>query len=119
MATAACWAVLAVLHAAPAAALFRPALLSRLYGVEAGSDASLLLQHRASLFLAVFAVCAWAAFRPETRRPAVAAVGLSMLSFLALYWSGGSPPALRGIAAADLAGLPFLFFAARRAFRPA
>ncbi len=118
MATAICWAVLAALHALPALALFRPALISRLYGVEARSDVFLLLQHRAALFLVVVIACACAAFRPETRQLAAASAGLSMASFLALYWSGGSPPALRGIAVADLAGLPFLAFAAWRAFRP-
>lgn len=118
MAAAICWGVLAAIHALPALALFRPALIQRLYGVEPGSHLVLLLQHRAALFLVIVVACAWAAVRPETRQLAAASVGLSMLSFLLLYWSSGSPPALRGIALGDLAGLPFLAFAAWRAFRP-
>ena len=119
MMTAVCWGVLGAIHAVPALALFRPALIPALYGVEAGSDTHLLLQHRAALFLVVLVVCAWAAFRPETRQLAAVAVGVSMLSFLLLYWLAGAPSALRGIAAGDLAGLPFLAFAGWRASRAA
>jgi hypothetical protein len=39
-----------------------------------------------------------------------------MLSFLMLYWSTGSPDALKSIAIADLAGMPFLIFVAWKAF---
>jgi hypothetical protein len=39
-----------------------------------------------------------------------------MISFLILYFGGGSPPALRVIAIADLIGLPFLAYAAWDAF---
>ena len=114
--TSVCWGMLAVVHALPALALFRPTLISSLYGVEAGSSTYLLLHHRAALFLVIFVICAWAVFRPETRQLATASVGISMLSFLLLYWLGGSPPALRSIAIGDLIGLPFLAFAGWQAF---
>ena len=112
-----CWAVLAVIHALPALALLRPGLIQTLYGVRPGSDSFLLLQHRAALFLVIVIVCLWAMLRAEVRPLAAAAVGISMVSFLLLYWIGGAPPALRGIAIADLIGLPFLCFAAARAAR--
>jgi hypothetical protein len=112
------WLVLAAIHLLPALALLRPALLVRLYGVESGSVPALLLHHRAALFAAILITCLWAAFVPGVRQLASVVVGLSMLGFLLLYWSGGSPPALRIIAIADAAGLPFLAYAAWQAFRP-
>ena len=57
--TSVCWGMLAVVHALPALALFRPTLISSLYGVEAGSSTYLLLHHRAALFLVIFVICAW------------------------------------------------------------
>lgn len=119
MAVAVCWSVLGAIHLLPALALFRPGLIARFYGVEAGSDTHLLLHHRAALFLVVSVVCAWAAFRPETRRLATVSVGISMVSFLLLYGLAGAPPALRSIAIGDLLGLPFLAVAGWRAFRAA
>lgn len=77
----------------------------------------LLMQHRAALFLAVLITCVWAAFDPSARRLASIVVAVSMVSFLALYWGGGSPAALKRIALADLVGLPVLAFAAYLAFR--
>ncbi|MBD2841320.1 phosphopantetheine adenylyltransferase [Erythrobacter rubeus] len=112
------WLVLAAIHAIPALALFRPATLTTLYGVAADSPLFLLMQHRAALFLAVFAACVWAAFIPEGRKLAVIVVGISMLSFLSLYWTAGSPAPLRRIAMVDLAGLPVLAGVAWLAFRP-
>lgn len=113
----ACWIVLALIHALPALALFRPALLTQLYGVEAGSTVHLLLHHRAALFLVIVVVCLFAIFRPETRQLATVALAVTMLAFLALYAGAGSPPALRTIAIADLAGLPFVAYAGWQAFR--
>jgi hypothetical protein len=110
------WLILAAIHAFPAAALLRPALLARLYGVELGSTSAILLQHRAGLFAAILTVCIWAAFVPGVRQLAAVVVALSMISFLILYFGGGSPPALRVIAIADLIGLPFLAYAAWDAF---
>jgi hypothetical protein len=42
--------------------------------------------------------------------------GISMLSFLWLYWRAGRPLALRTIALVDLIGLPFLLIALLGAF---
>jgi hypothetical protein len=43
-------------------------------------------------------------------------VGVSMVSFLILYWSAGSPPPLKTIAMTDLVGIPFLIFVTWKAF---
>jgi hypothetical protein len=39
-----------------------------------------------------------------------------MVSFLILFYSAGSPPALKTIATADLVGIPFLIFVLWKAF---
>ena len=111
------WLILAAIHAMPALAFFRPATLTSLYRLQPDNPLFLLMHHRAGLFVAVFAACIWAAFIPEGRRLAVLVVGISMLSFLALYWQAGSPPALRKIANVDLAGPPVLAGVAWLAFR--
>ena len=111
------WLILAAIHAMPALALFRPATLTTLYGVGVDNPLFLLMQHRAALFLAVFAACVWAAFLPEGRRLAVVVAAISMVSFLALYWLAGSPVPLKRIAVVDLAGLPVLAAAGWMAFR--
>ncbi len=111
------WAVLALIHVLPALALFKPTLLTSLYGAQAGSTTYLLLHHRAALFVGVFVACIWALLRPESRQLAVAVVGFSMLSFLVLYAMGGMPESLRVIAIADLIGLPFWVVVAWQAFR--
>lgn len=111
------WLILAAIHAMPALALFRPATLTSLYGVAADSPLFLLMQHRAALFLAVFAACVWAAFVPEGRKLASLVVGISMVSFLALFAMAGSPEPLKRIALVDLAGLPILAGVAWLAFR--
>jgi hypothetical protein len=113
------WLILALIHLMPALAFFRPAMLTRLYAVAPQNTTFLLLHHRAALFVVVFTICLWAAFDPGTRRVASVAAAISMVSFLALYRHAGSPPALRTIALADLAGLPFLAIVAWRAFAPA
>ena len=99
--------VLAAIHAMPALALFRPTMIASLYGIEGNNPLFLLLQHRAALFLVIFVLCVWAAFDPGSRRVASVCVGVSMVSFLILYWSAGSPPALKNIATADLIGIPW------------
>jgi hypothetical protein len=111
------WLILAAIHATPALAFFRPATLTSLYKLQPDNPLFLLMQHRAGLFLAVFVACLYAAFVPEGRRLAVLVVGISMVSFLALYWQAGSPAALKRIAAVDLAGLPVLAGVAWLAFR--
>ena len=111
------WALLTLIHALPALALFRPALLTQMYGVEAGRTTYLLLHHRAALFLGVFVLCAWSVFAAAPRPAAAAMTAISMLTFLLLYWQAGSPPALRTIAVADLLGLPALGLVMWAAFR--
>ena len=98
-------------------ALFRPATLTSLYRLQPDNPLFLLMQHRAGLFFAVFVACIFAAFVPEGRRLAVLVVGISMVSFLLLYWQAGSPAPLRKIAQVDLAGLPVLAGVAWLAFR--
>ncbi|TRW17471.1 hypothetical protein [Glacieibacterium frigidum] len=110
------WGLLAALHLMPALAFFSPALIARLYGVEAGGTAFALLQHRAALFALVVVICIAAIFDPAVRRLAVVAVAISMISFLLVYATSGQPPALRGIAIADLIGLVPLAYVAWRAF---
>jgi len=111
------WLVLAAIHATPALAFFRPAGLTQLYGIAPDDPLFLLMQHRAALFLAVFAACIWAAFVPEGRRLAFAVAAISMLGFLWLYWTHGAPVALRRIAIVDMVGLPALLTAGYLAFR--
>lgn len=113
-----CWGVLGLIHLLPALALFSPSMISALYGVPSGSPTFLLLHHRAALFLCVLLVCVWASLRPEVRPLASVVVAISMISFLWLYAGAGQPAALRQIAIADLAGLPFLAIAAWLAFAP-
>ena len=112
------WLVLAAIHAIPALALFRPATLTMLYRLQPDNPLFLLMHHRAGLFLAVFAVCLWAAWRPEARQAAGIVAAISMVTFLWLYWRSGAPAPLRTIALVDLAGLPVLAFALWGAFRP-
>lgn len=112
------WALLALIHAMPALAFFRPALLTQIYGVEAGGTTFLLLHHRAALFLGVFMLCAWSVFADAPRPAAAAMTAMSMLTFLLLYWQSGSPAALRPIAIADLVGVLPLAVISWAAFRP-
>jgi hypothetical protein len=111
-----CFDVLALIHIVPASMLFRPQAIGRLYRIDASGPLLSLLQHRAALFAIVVLACIWAMIDPASRRLAVAVIATSMLSFLAIYWHAGSPPALKTIALADLAGLPFLAIAGWIAF---
>lgn len=112
------WVVLAIVHVMPAIAFVRPAMLTTLYGIQPDDRLFLLMHHRAGLFLAVFAVCLWAAWRPEARQAAGIVTTISMVTFLWLYWRSGAPAPLRTIALVDLVGMPFLAFALWGAFRP-
>jgi hypothetical protein len=112
----AAWFILAAIHALPALALFRPVMIGKLYSIASDNPLFLLLQHRAALFFVIFLLTIWAAFDPASRRIASIGVGVSMISFLILYWSAGSPPALKTIAMTDLVGIPFLLFVAWKAF---
>ena len=109
------WLTLAAVHALPALAFFRPALMARLYGVGTTDDLFLMIRHRAALFMAIFVIAIWAAIDPATRCVAGAAIAISMVSFLWLYWQAGSPAGLRLIAWVDLAALPVLILAMWRA----
>ena len=111
-----CYAALALIHIMPASMLFRPAAIGRLYKIDASGPLLALLRHRAALFAIVILACVWAVFDPASRRLAVAVIASSMLSFLAIYWHAGSPTALKSIAFADLAGLPFWGFVAWAAY---
>ena len=114
-----CWAVLALIHVIPALALFKPALLTTLYGAQTGSVTFMLLHHRAALFVGVFIACIYAIFQPGSRQLAVVVVAVSMVSFLVLFALSGKPDSLRLVAIVDLVALPFLAFAARHAFHVA
>ncbi len=111
------WFVLALIHLLPASALFRPGALTSLYGLPNGSPLTLLIQHRAALFLCVVIAAIWGAFDEGARGLACTIIGVSMICFLVLYWTQGAPQNLRTIAIADLVGLPFLVWAAMTAFK--
>ena len=111
-----CWAVLALIHVIPALALFKPALLTTLYGAQTGFLMSMLLHHRAALFVGVFIACIYAIFQPGSRQLAAVMVAVSMVSFLVLFVLGGNPDKLRPVAMVDLIGIPFLAIAAWNAF---
>jgi len=112
------WVALALIHFLPAIALFRPSMLTSLYGVEPTGPSFVLLWHRAALFLAMVIICLWAAMRADVRPLATVAIAISMVAFLLIYVGQGMPPALRTIALADLVGLPFLAVVGWNAFRP-
>lgn len=100
-----CWLLVGLVHLIPALALFRPALIKRLYGVAPDSPLFLLMHHRAALFFAVLVACVWAAFDPGGRKIATLLAAISMLSFLFLYQAYGRPAPLSTIALVDLIGL--------------
>ena len=110
------WLILAAVHALPALAFFRPAQMQTLYRVTKDNPLFLLMHHRAAMFLAVFAACVIAAFDPPSRPLASLVTGISMVSFLALWWRAGFPAPLKTIATADLAGLAVWMIAAASAF---
>ena len=112
-----CWLLVGLVHLVPALALFRPALITRLYGVAPDSPVFLLMHHRAALFFAVLVTCVWAAFDPGGRKVATLVTAISMLSFLALYISYGRPASLGTIALVDLIGLVPLGWAGWHAFQ--
>jgi hypothetical protein len=112
------WILLAFVHAAPALALFRPGLLTVLYRLQTDDPLFPLMHHRAALFLGIVVICVWCAFDPTVRKLGVIIVGMSMFSFLAIYWQAGSPVALRRIAMADVFGLVPLAIVAWAALAP-
>lgn len=112
-----CWLLVGLVHLIPALALFRPALITRLYGVQPDSPLFLLMHHRAALFFAVLVACVWAAFDPGGRKIATLFAAISMLGFLSLYQSHGRPAPLATIALVDLIGLIPLAWAGWHAFQ--
>ena len=119
VAVAACWALLAAIHLIPAVALFRPAMIQTLYGVDPAAPSFVLLHHRAALFAVVVVICVAALFDPSVRRLASVAVFISMATFVMLWWNAGQPAALRTIAIADMVGLAPLAVVAWQAWRAA
>ncbi len=100
------WCMLALIHVPPAAVVFSPSLLGRLYNVDAGGDIGVLLIHRGALFLALALLCLFAAFDSNIRRAASLVTAISVLGFLVVYIRAGAPGgALRNIAIGDLVAL--------------
>jgi hypothetical protein len=84
--TAIAFVALAVVHLLPAAPIFAPDALVRLYGVApTDSTLILILRHRAVLLALVGALCLWAAVSESTRPAALVAASLNLASFLAFY----------------------------------
>ena len=112
------WAMLAIVHASPAAVVFAPSLVKRLYGLDADGPLGVLLVHRGALFLAVVAVCALAVFDPAARRAACLVTSISVLAFLIVYAQAGMPPGpLRTVALVDAAALAPLLWVMFQALR--
>lgn len=100
------WLALVLVHTPPAIATFSPALRRRMYGVDEGGALGVILAHRGVLFLAVAAVCAYAAFFPDGRRAASIVAAISVIGFLLIYAAAKFPRgALRPIALADAIAL--------------
>lgn len=102
----AAWSLLALVHVAPATALFAPGALRRLYGIEPEGDLGVLMTHRGALFLALVALCVVAVVDPSVRRAAGLAISISVLGFLVVYARAGAPRGpLRRIALVDVVAL--------------
>jgi glucan phosphoethanolaminetransferase (alkaline phosphatase superfamily) len=110
------WMLIALIHATPALALFQPALLTKLYGIKPESGLFTFMHHRAALFLVIVVMCLWAVFRPEVRPMASVCVGISMGTFVVIWWMSGAAPALRTIALYDIVGLAILLVVGWQAF---
>lgn len=118
-ATKIAWFLLALVHVSPAAVLFRPSLVQRLYGTAPEGSASLLLTHRGATFLAIVVACLWAAFDPSVRRLCTVIVAIAVLGYLALYAGAGLPRGpLRTVAAVDALALAPLLLVTWSAWRP-
>lgn len=102
------WAVLALIHAPPAAATFLPGLRRRLYGgVDESGPLGIILIHRGILFLAIFAACVFAALNADARELATIVTTTSVVGFLLVYLRAqpASQRPLRAVAAVDAIGL--------------
>jgi hypothetical protein len=119
-ATKVAWFLLALVHASPAAVLFRPGLAQILYGAAPDGITSLLLTHRGATFLAIVVAAIWAAFDPSVRRLCTVVVAIAVLGYLVLYARAGMPEGpLRTIAAVDALALAPLILVMWSAWRPA
>ena len=113
------WLALAAIHASPAAVLVKPTLTNTLYGVAPTGTTGMLIVHRGALFLAVFAIALYAAFAPEARKAATIVVAISVIGFLLVYVTAGSPKGpLRTIALADALALLPLAYVTWKAWQP-
>lgn len=113
------WALLALVHVLPAAVLFVPSLVQRMYGIAPEGDPGVLLAHRGALFLGVVAVCLYALVEPSARRAAGLVVAISVIGFLFVYGRAGFPAgALWTIAIYDLVALLPLAWVLVAAWRP-
>jgi hypothetical protein len=113
------WALLALIHASPAAVLFKPTVVQRLYGVEPQGTLGVLLTHRGALFLAIVVACLFGVLDPGARRAASAVVAISVVGFLAVYALGGTPAGpLRTVAVVDAVALLPLLWVVVMAWRP-
>ncbi|MEO1015862.1 MAG: hypothetical protein AAFX08_11810 [Pseudomonadota bacterium] len=112
-----CWFALALVHVAPAAVVFSPGLVERLYGASPDGETGVLLVHRGALFLTVVAAAVFAAFDPPSRRLASLVAAISMIGFLIIYARAGTPIGpLRTIAMTDAVALIPLAFVGWRAW---
>ncbi len=112
------WGLLVLLHVMPAAVVFMPGLVEKLYGASPAGDIGLLLVHRSALFLAVCVAALYAIFDSQSRRIATLIVGISVVSFLLIYLRAGLPAGeLRKIAIPDAIGLVPLLWVSVQAWR--
>lgn len=113
------WGALILVHASPAAVLFDPTLVRKLYGFDGQDVLGVLLVHRGALFLALICACAFALFDPAVRRAASVIVAVSVVGFLVVYVRAGMPVgALRTVAIIDLVALVPLLWVLISAWRP-
>lgn len=112
------WGLLILLHIVPAASVFAPALVDKLYGVAPTGDVGVLLVHRGALFLGVCITALYAIFDSDVRRLASLVVGVSVVGFLLVYLRAGLPAGeLQKIAIPDAVGLVPLLWVSVQAWR--
>ncbi len=96
--------LVAAIHLLPVLGVLGADRLATLYGLPVTDpNLEILLRHRAVLFGLLGVFLLWAAFRPGLQAAALAAGGVSVVSFLALAFAvGGYNPAIARVVAADL-----------------
>ena len=102
--------VAAIIHLLPLVGVLGAERLSTLYGIAVQEpNLVLLMRHRAVLFGLLGVFLAIAAFRPAWRSAAFVAGLVSVVSFLALAWSGGGyNAAIDRVVIADVVALACL-----------